>query len=180
MLVSEDEGIIILRKTQGNTRPLTQPNISGDMHLQYRIIRLFKNSYNCSAVQLIKFMYFSMDMNGFHLACIQGPNLSPKRSVKYQYLQYRRPVNLIGYKILLFYNVNCISMLFEMLLLILILTLRCQTPNFLYFQLFVNRTNNKKLKKSDEKCTHRIFLKNIVDNFQKADIQDGRKELTWI
>ena len=53
-------------------------------------------------IKLIKFMDFSMDMIGFHLACIQGPILSPKRSVKYQYIQYRRTVNLIGYKILFF------------------------------------------------------------------------------
>jgi hypothetical protein len=25
-----------------------------------------------------------------------------------------------------------------------------------------------------------IFVENIVDIFQQADIQDGRKELTWI
>ena len=31
------EGIIILRKTLGNTCQTTQCNISGDMHLQYRI-----------------------------------------------------------------------------------------------------------------------------------------------
>jgi len=53
MLVSEDEDIIIIRKTQGNTRPKTQRNIAGDMQFQCRVICLFKNYYNCSATQLI-------------------------------------------------------------------------------------------------------------------------------
>ena len=115
------EGIIILRKTLGNTCQTTQCNISGDMHLQYRITPymlrhrshtlkwiffvLFKNYCNCSATQLIKFMDFSMDMIGSRLACIQGPILSSKLSVKYQYIQYRRPVNLMRYNVLFFYNV---------------------------------------------------------------------------
>jgi len=71
-----------------------------------------------------------MDMTGFRLACIQGPILSPKPSAKYQYIQCRSPVSLMGSKVLLFYNINDILMLFEMLLLILKLTLRCQTQMF--------------------------------------------------
>jgi len=69
-------------------------------------------------------------MIGFRLACIQRPILSPKRSVKYQHIHCRRPVNLMESKILLFYNVNDILMLFEMLLQVLNLTLRCQTQMF--------------------------------------------------
>ena len=56
------------------------------LHFKMNIFVLFKNYYNCSATQLIKFMDFSMDMIGFRLACIQGPIVSPKCSVKYQYI----------------------------------------------------------------------------------------------
>jgi len=52
-------------------------------------------------------------------------------------------------KILLFYNFDYIVMLFEMLL-ILILTLRCQNPNVLYLWLFVNRTITINWQKSVE------------------------------
>ena len=85
-----------------------------------------------------------MDMIGFRLTCIQRPILSPKHT------QCRRPVNQMGSKIVLFYNVNDILMLFELLLLVLHLTLRCQNPNVLYLQLFVNRKGQHSVEKRSE------------------------------